>query len=336
MEPRILVHGGAGKAATPTILASCSRAAARGVVGLAEGAMAGVEAAIALLEDDPAFDAGYGAYPNLLGAIELDAGMMDGSRGRAAAVAAVRGVRHPIALARRMVEETPYVIVAGEGAAMLADLFGIERGTLDAPERMAQWRTVRDSLLSGSPERFSEIPAMFRNGTVERWATEGKLAGLVDALPGDTVGAVAIDANGCLAAGSSTGGSLLKWPGRVGSAAFQGAGFYAKQGAGAAAATGHGETLIDELVSQRAVEFMQSGATAQEAVDEVMAVINRRPTGARRVGLIAIDATGQPGAVVNIDNGLPTATCSASSQQPIAPYRTILLPRKPLPESAGA
>lgn len=292
-----------------------------------------VEAAIRILEDVEEFDAGTGAYPNLHGEIELDAGIMAATHARGASVAAVRSVKHPITLARRVLEETNLASVVGFGAELLADLFKLERGSVETTARRELFEAVRAKFLSREERQFEGISPIHRNAFLEQVLIDGRLDDSMLNL-GDTVGAVAVDAMGDAAAGSSTGGSLMKWPGRIGSAAFQGAGFYAGPG-GAAAATGHGESLIIHDVCRHVVDLMNDGAEAQSAVNVVLGKINMLPSGAKRVGIIAVDSMGRPGAAVNIRDGLPNASVDAETGQALSPNRCILLPAVPLREQAS-
>lgn len=332
----IVVHGGAGKLASESSVTACAQAAKVGAALLRNGASAvdAVEVAIKILEDVEEFDAGTGAYPNLHGEIELDAGIMAAAPARGASVAAVRSVKHPITLARRVLEETNLSCVVGSGAELLADMFKLERGSVDTEARRTLYETVRATLLSRNRRRFEGIPPIHRNAFLEQILIDGRLDDSMLLNLGDTVGAVAVDGMGYAAAGSSTGGSLMKWPGRIGSAAFQGAGFYAGPG-GAAAATGHGESLIIHDVCRHVVNLMNDGAEAQSAVNLVLTQINALPGGAKRVGIIAVDSAGRPGAAVNIQDGLPNASADAEAVRVVSPNRLILLPAIPLRERAS-
>ena len=203
-----------------------------------------VETAVKILEDDPALNAGWGAVLDREGKLELDAGIADGSTGRCAGVANVT-VRHPISLARKVMEETPHVLLTGAGA----QAFGAGMETFDSstPEQHERWaKAVKEGDLD--PARF---------GSPEHV---------------DTVGALSLDDSGALAAGSSTGGVFGKMPGRVGDAPVFGAGIYASRRV-AVIGTGVGELFLVTLASQRVALLVEDGAHPQAACEEVIRVL---------------------------------------------------------------
>lgn len=228
-------------------------------------ALDAIEAAVRAMEDDPVLQAGFGATLDRDGALELDAGIADGHTGRCGAIAGVT-VRHPVTLARRVLAETPHVLMAGSGAQALgADMEMLED---TSPEQRGRWDQARaDGLLGpghyGTPEQV------------------------------DTVGAVALDDDGHLAAASSTGGVFGKLPGRVGDAPVFGAGFYASAAA-AAVGTGIGELFLETLACFRAGLLIEGGRAPQSACLEIIEAIGRR--GPHSAGLLAIDADGRVGA----------------------------------------
>lgn len=269
MTPSIIVHGGAGHVdgqRVPACCAGCQRAAREGWRVLSEGggALEAVEAAVRSLEDDPEFNAGYGAVLNRAGEIEVDAALMDGTL-RAGAVGALPWVRHPITVARRILDENEHILLVGVGALAYAREHGIEP---ESPEALVTPR---------SRARFEQERA-------------GRLA---PSATGDTVGACAIDAAGRVAAGTSTGGISWKRPGRVGDSPILGAGNYADDQAGAASATGHGESILRVGMARTAVDWMRAGASAadaaQAAVDELGARVNGQG------GIILVDRDGRVG-----------------------------------------
>lgn len=257
----VLVHGGVAGVAKPARV-SLAEGVAR---GLAHGrALDAVEDAVIALEDDPRLNAGYGAVLNLAGEVELDAGMSDGRTGRAGGVGNV-AVRHPISLARKVLEETPHVLVTGAGADALGA--GMEPVAI-SPEERRRWEEARD---------------------------EGRLdvARFGDPVEVDTVGAVALGDDGGLAAASSTGGVFGKMPGRMGDSAIFGAGHYASAGA-AVVGTGVGEMFLETLACARAGMLIEAGAHPQEACAAVIGLLaDRAPLPA---GLLAIDTAGRYGA----------------------------------------
>jgi L-asparaginase / beta-aspartyl-peptidase len=273
----IAIHGGAGAVPRSTLSAERERqyrdglAAALdlGYATLEKGgsSLDAVTAAVRALEDNPLFNAGRGAALTRDGAAELDAAIMEGRQQRAGAVAAVRHVRNPIELARRVMEKSRHVLLVGAGA----EEFALEEGLALVPN--AYFRTE---------ERRVQL--------------EGERSGrpVSDLFPSSqgTVGAVALDAAGDLAAATSTGGMTNKRQGRVGDSPIIGAGTYAKNGTCAVSATGHGEYFIRTVAAHHicaAVEFR--GLALQEAVRELLHDRLRELGGSG--GIIAIDHGGR-------------------------------------------
>ena len=223
-----------------------------------------VEAATRVLEDDPALQAGTGAVLNRAGEVELDAGLCDGSDGRFGGVAGV-AVKNPVSLARRVMDRTPHVLMMGPGAAELGRDMGLVTIT---DEARARWQAARD---------------------------EGRLTDASFGAPAsvDTVGAVAVDAEGRLAAASSTGGVFGKLPGRVGDAAILGAGLFASQSA-AVVGTGVGELFIESLACFRVAALIEAGAHPQEACNQIIRAVGARDP--RPIGLLALVRDGSVGA----------------------------------------
>jgi L-asparaginase / beta-aspartyl-peptidase len=243
----MVVHGGAGNAARRDVTpereaayrAGLERALRAGHAVLARGgtSMDAVQAAIMVMEDDSMFNAGRGAVLTADGRAELDAAIMDGATIRAGAVAGLHRVRNPIALAREVLEHSAHVMMISDGA----EQFARERGlTLVDPEyfvtgrmrRSWERQRVQDSLRADSVRRAS--------GTAYSVPDERKFG---------TVGAVALDRHGNLAAGTSTGGMMMKRYGRVGDVPIIGAGTYANNRSCAVSATGHGEFFIRNTVA---------------------------------------------------------------------------------------
>lgn len=230
-QPSIIVHGGAGPIkddSLPVRLDGCKAAALAGWKILQDGgaALDAIEAAVIVLEDNPLFNAGTGSTLNSLGKVEMDAAIMEGRTLRAGAVAAVSGIRNPIKLARRVMEDGRHVMLAGDGALMFAREIGLPEC---APEALIVEREQK------------------------RW----------DSKHG-TVGCVAFDAHGMLAVGTSTGGMFNKRPGRVGDSPLIGCGTYADD-YGAASCTGHGEAIIRLLLAKCAVDHLKNGSEAKTA-----------------------------------------------------------------------
>ena len=217
-----------------------------------------MEAAAVALEDDPHFTAGRGSVLNEHGEVEHDAAIMCGRTGAAGGVAAVRGVRNPIALARVVMERTPHVLLVAAGAQTLADREGVER--VDpawhvTERREAQWQSA-----------------------------------------GDTIGAVAVDRDGHLAAATSTGGSRQKLAGRIGDSPLPGAGLYAADDACAVSASGHGEAIMLAVAAHEVAAAVRHGG--QPLADAVRAALGRIDGPA---GLIAVGPDAEPAVEFNTD-----------------------------------
>ena len=226
-----------------------------------------VAAAVRVLEDDPLFNAGHGAALTRDGAAELDAAIMDGRQLRAGAVASVRHVKNPIDLARRVMEKSRHVLLVGAGA----EEFALEEQFVLVP-----------NLYFRTAERLAQLQAEQRGE---------RMSELLPTSRG-TVGAVAIDGGGNLAAATSTGGMTNKRPGRVGDSPIIGAGTYAKNGVCAVSATGHGEYFIRAVAAHHICAAVQyRGLTLQLAVHEMLQDILASMGGDG--GLIAVGQDGQ-------------------------------------------
>ncbi|HEV3231399.1 MAG TPA: isoaspartyl peptidase/L-asparaginase [Candidatus Dormibacteraeota bacterium] len=247
----ILVHGGAGAATKdePAYRAGLLRAAETGWSRL-EGdgdAVAAAVAAVAAMEDDPVFNAGYGSVLNASGEVECDAAVMRGADRKFGAIASVRTVRNPVLLAHEVLDSR-HVMVVGEGAVR----FGARRGvaTVDPAQLITQERfsAWAEWMARGQPVLDGEDAL---EGLTPRTGLAGD--------PGcDTVGAVALDGRGRLAAATSTGGISFKLPGRVGDSPLPGCGFWA-DGRAAASSTGEGEKIARVLLCRVACERAAGG-----------------------------------------------------------------------------
>jgi beta-aspartyl-peptidase (threonine type) len=276
--PTLVVHGGAYDIPTESHEAhttGCHRAAKAGWHVLTSGgsALEAVEAAVRVLEDDPTFDAGRGSFLNAAAEIELDAIIMDGRDLNFGAVAAVQRVRHPVTLARLVMTECTHTMLAGPGAETFAREHGLP---VCLPEELLTGRELErwQVKFGGTPHEWNE-----------------------SAIPSDTVGAVALDAAGNLAAATSTGGTFNKHPGRVGDSPLVGCGAYADNRVGSVSATGEGEALMKVVISKMVCDFLAGGITAQEAADAAIAVLAERTTG--KGGVIVLDRWGCVGIAHN-------------------------------------
>ena len=278
-DPRwtLVIHGGAGTLTRQTLSAEQDAGARAGLAAALEagsavlagggGAVDAVEAAVRVLEDDPHFNAGRGATLTHAGGIEHDAAIMDGRTRAAGAVAGTSTTRHPVSLARAVMTDSPHVFLAGAGA----DAFSVDRGLEQAapdwfatPERRRQW----EELMASGGDAFD-----------------------VDMKYG-TVGAVARDVHGHLAAATSTGGVTGKRWGRIGDSPVIGAGTFADDRACAVSCTGSGEYFLRVGVGHEiAARVRLAGASITDAAQGVMAEV--KALGGVG-GVIVVDAAGDP------------------------------------------
>lgn len=215
-----------------------------------------IEAAILIMEDSPLFNAGKGASYTRDGTVELDASMMDGKTMRAGAVAAIRHVKNPISIARMVLEQTPHVLLAGEGAVAFAQEMGVPWVAESYYYTERKWQDLIDRL-------ENEIPY----GTQRR----RPLSDPDDPGLYGTVGAVALDAEGNLAAATSTGGRITKRPGRVGDSPIIGASTYANNEICAVSTTGLGEKHMVLLTAKEISSLMAyKGMSVEEAANHTV------------------------------------------------------------------
>jgi beta-aspartyl-peptidase (threonine type) len=270
------VHGGALAIPAPERephRLGCRRALESGLAVLRAGgsALDAVEAAVRVMEDDGTFDAGRGSFLDEDGNVSLDAGIMDGATLNTGSVAAAIGVPNPVSLARAVLE-SPHAVIVGDGARRFAERHGIavcDPAALIHPRERARW------LAAGGGEA--------RPG----WAAQ---------LFGDTVGALARDRYGRMAAATSTGGSPGKPRGRVGDSPFIGAGLYADDEAGASSTTGHGERIIPLVWAKDGVDLMRAGMPAPDAAAMAVTRLGRLDA---RGGIILLDTAGRLGVAWN-------------------------------------
>lgn len=298
------MHGGAGPwRALPDRLAEALEActvaaeAAQSLLQAGGSALDAVEAALRVLEDCPALDAGRGSYPNRDGAIQMDALIMDGAGLDLGAVAAVGGLRHPVSLARAVMEQSPHCLLVGPGAEAFADSIGFPR----CPE--ADLRVPLPPFGDPAPPSTAAGRDAAPPEAPGRGAIPSGPSAPGGAL-GDTVGAVALDRYGNLAAATSTGGTRDKLPGRVGDSPLAGAGGYADNRSAAVSSTGLGEALMKLVLAKSVADFCAGGLPAQAACDAGIALLSTRL--AAPGGLIAIDAAGRPGMACNTE-AMPVA-----------------------------
>jgi L-asparaginase / beta-aspartyl-peptidase len=269
MLPALIAHGGAGAdpGDHPTYREALRAALADGWTRLLAGdsALDAVEACVGAMEAHPRFNAGYGAVLTEAGTVECDASIMEGERLAAGAVGAVSGVAAPITLARRVLEDGRHILLVGDGARA----FGRERGVaLCDPAALVTERQ--------------------RTRLAERRAGRA-----VAASADGTVGAVAIDRHGLIAAGTSTGGMIGKRVGRVGDSALIGCGTYADNRLGGVSTTGHGEAFIRTVLAKTAVDVLKELDDPELAAQVALDIL--RDDGRGDGGLILMDWRGRLG-----------------------------------------
>lgn len=291
----IVVHGGAGTFRAghedPSLLGVRQAVeAARALLAGGAGALDAAIAAVMVMEDDPVFNAGTGSVLNLEGEAEMDAGVMVSEGLRTGNVAALKRVRNPIAVARAVMDQTDHVMLSGEGAQRFARTMGFPDHDPVIPERRAGWQRARD--------------AMRRTGDAYLPHLRDLLARHPD-LPAGTVGAVALDKQGRIAAATSTGGVTLKLPGRIGDTPVPGAGNYATTEAGASA-TGKGELMMRFLTAKAVCDGARS-ADIQSAVNDVLSAM--AASVGNDVGIIAVDKRGRVG-IGHLTPAMPHAWCT--------------------------
>ena len=259
--PALIVHGGAG--ADPTSGGEELRHGIRdavvagwAVLSQGGGAVDAVEAAVCAMEDNPRFNAGRGSALTSEGTVEMDASIMEGDGLRSGAVACVTAMRHPISLARRILEDGRHSFFVGEGAMARARALGIP---LCDPEEL---------ITDAQRKRL-------------------------ESLTGGTVGAVALDRRGLIAAATSTGGTAGKLPGRVGDSALIGCGTYAESTSGGVSCTGDGEAIIRVVLARRTVDILKVAADPMHACQVAVDVLVEEGRGGG--GLICIDWKGRLG-----------------------------------------
>lgn len=274
--PSIIVHGGAWAIPDHTKQA-CRRGvesaaqAAHAVLVSGGSALDAVETAIRILEDDAVFDAGVGSCLTAAGGVEMDAAVMtDGVEGpESGAVAGVSTTRHPISVARKVMEKTPHCLLVGAGAERFVEEIGGER---------------------------AEKGELVTEGMAEEWERFDRYGSAVEELFNggghDTVGAIARDARGRMAVGTSTGGITYKRVGRVGDSPIVGAGLVCEWRVGGVSTTGHGESILKMGLARLVTALMEMrGMRGKEAVREALDRMRKRTGGCG--GVILLDAEGE-------------------------------------------
>lgn len=281
--PVLVVHGGAWSMPDDVIdahLHGVREALAAGWTVLQQGgrALDAVQAAIRYMEDDETFDAGRGSFLTCDGRVQLDALMMDGSTLRAGGVGCVERIRNPIDAARLVLDESPHIYMVAEGAELFAQQHGIKlcrNEELVIEREVKRLKNAQKNAAAGQPDTT--------------------FAGLDRGH--DTVGALALDADGNIAAGTSTGGTLNKAPGRVGDSSLIGCGCYADNQSAAVSCTGWGEPIMKLVLAKWAADRVQAGGAPDTVAAEAMSYLKSRLHG--HGGMILLDQRGRFGIAHN-------------------------------------
>ncbi len=295
--PTLLVHGGAWAIPDDMLDAhrnGVSNALAIGYALLQDGATAvdAVEAAVTILEDDETFDAGRGSFLTRDGRVQLDALLMDGSNLRAGGVACVERLRNPIQAARLVLDKSPHIYFVGAGAEDFAQQHGM--ALIDNSELVLDRERTR--LTEAQAIASAGLPDLTFAGDDKSPETAVKLdSPNLDSH--DTVGAVALDTYGNLAAATSTGGTLNKAPGRVGDSSLIGCGCYADNLSAAVSLTGWGEPIMKLVLGKWAVDRVQRGTAPEISAQDAIAYLYKRLQG--HGGIILLGPDGRFGLAHN-------------------------------------
>ena len=281
IEAVLLVHGGAWAIPDDMVdahLNGVRNAMAAGWKVLSHGgtALDAVEEAVVAMEDDETFDAGRGSFLNRDGKVQLDALIMDGGSLRAGGVGCVEHLRNPIRAARKILSESPHVYFVAEGAERFAAEHGIplcKNEDLIIPREVERLREFQAHLSEEKPDLFAP------------------------AISHDTVGAVALDRHGNIAAATSTGGTLNKAPGRLGDSSLIGCGCFADNKTAAASTTGWGEPIMKLVLAKWAADRVAAGNLPEWVAAEAINYLQSRVNG--HGGMILLDAKGRFGIAHN-------------------------------------
>jgi L-asparaginase / beta-aspartyl-peptidase len=276
-DPVLVVHGGAWAIPDDMVEAHLNgvrNAVASGWRALTRGgsALDAVEEAVVIMEDDDTFDAGRGSFLNRDGKVQLDAFIMEGSTLRGGGVGCVERIRNPIRAARKILSESPHVYFVAEGAENFAAEHGIalcDNRDLVIPREIERLRAFQAKAAEEAPDLFAPT------------------------ISHDTVGAIALDRDGNIAAATSTGGTLNKAPGRLGDSSLIGCGCYADNETAAASLTGWGEPIMKLVLAKWAADRVAAGNLPEWVSQEAMNYLKSRVNG--HGGIIVLDAKGRIG-----------------------------------------
>ena len=300
VNPIMLVHGGAWAIPDDAVeahLQGVCAAVAAGFDVLERGGscLDAIEAAVVTMEDDETFDAGRGSFLNMDGRVQLDACMMDGATLRAGGVGGVEHIRNPIRAAKKILTDSPHVYFVGSGAERFAQEHGIDLCSND------------DLIIPREVERLREAK---RQGYLQMPDEFGPMRSH------DTVGAVALDSDGNISAGTSTGGTLNKAPGRVGDSSLIGCGCYADNLSAAVSTTGWGEPMMKLVLSKWTADKVEQGLAPQDAAQHALYYLKSRLGG--HGGIILLDRRGRVGIAHNTPRmawALQSTTSTSSGVQ---------------------
>ena len=305
--PVLLVHGGAWAipdGVTDAHKQGLSHALDAGYALLRQGASAvdAVEAAVTVLEDDEIFDAGRGSFLTRDGRVQLDALLMDGATLRAGGVACVERLRNPVQAARLVLDKSPHVYFVGQGAEEFAQAHGMS--LIENSELVLDRERLR--LRQAQRDERAGLPDFTFSGDDKSEETA------VHLQSHDTVGAVALDTHGNIAAATSTGGTLNKAPGRVGDSSLIGCGCYADNTSAAVSLTGWGEPIMKLVLGKWAVDRVQQGRSPEQVAPDAIAYLFKRLGG--HGGIILLAPDGRFGVAHNTPR-MAWGVCSAQGKQ---------------------
>ena len=295
-DPVLVVHGGAWAMPDDMVEAhinGVNNALAAGWRVLARGgsALDAVEGAVVIMEDDETFDAGRGSFLNRDGKVQLDALIMDGATLRAGGVGCVERLRNPVRAARKILSDSPHVYFVGEGA----EKFAAERGIALCDNKdliiLREVERLRD-YQAAAARRKSEEPDSSQHGN-DLFAPDSDDM----TISHDTVGAVALDSTGNIAAATSTGGTLNKAPGRLGDSSLIGCGCYANNESAAVSTTGWGEPIMKLVLAKWTADRIAAGNLPEWSAQEAMNYLKQRLNG--HGGIIVLNPDGHIGIAHN-------------------------------------
>ncbi len=280
-DPVLVIHGGAWAIPDDMVEAHLNgvrNAMAAGWRVLERGgpALDAVEEAVVIMEDDETFDAGRGSFLNRDGKVQLDAFIMDGATLRGGGVGCVERIANPVRAARKILSDSPHVYFVAEGAERFAAEHGIPLCRNE------------DLVIPREVERLREFQALAADAKVDLFA---------HTISHDTVGAVALDADGNIAAATSTGGTLNKAPGRLGDSSLIGCGCYADNQTAAASTTGWGEPIMKLVLAKWAADRVATGSLPEWVAAEAINYLKDRVDG--HGGMILLDNRGRFGIAHN-------------------------------------